>query len=968
MKKSYNPITDVRSEGVDVTRRLYRAISDVVRHLDDSRGRAEVCSDLFTATLEAQRMKLREYCERLIFSDPVGYGRKGEELLWKKGYYDVVTTAKNFRREQNWSDTEVSHIKNHLLAGVGHYHHLLFRLQTEFRLDLEGLVDFPLFVNTGGLPRGKSSSHKKTQDSLYVEWAKEAAHRCLIYLGDLSRYLLDLRVTWDSGVAQRYYLQALNMKCDVGMPHNQLGTIAGSRTWSLDAAYHYMRCLMCAQSFEGAEGNLTRLLERNAQWLHRQSQWDEGKLPPQHDHVRLLLAQFLELQELWFFCRPATADVHQLCHQTMRDLQHCLSYEKLAPCDADVKEGEELLEHTLAYCDSQDLAPDHVSDTVLFRMVVMMLMCICRLQAGGSQQVSVAIAFLTAIFNYLVEKVIDDIQESAFIIPLPPIPPAAPTPEVNGVEGEAEVATLVVECEASQDMTGPEATDCNQDKSIAKSKAKPHSWRRRRRRRLNSSEDSDLSEGETPYGENSSSENEEEELNSDISEGIELNEVTSSEDEEDTDESLPAVNGVLEEKAVNGVQLNGTQENGTRMNGDGRAESVASSDDGALRALCPDTAELVGVLLEEGLLQPLKVCCDWLRGDADVVRACSRTLRSLVSRVVRLLNLLAIDTDALGKVVDESCVKNLTESFPNIPLPEDVELHGLAILKTSHEALDWEYTRRHQLSTKEEVVVRALKLRQFGHFLVTVPESGVSYDKNTKCFVVSQEPVKACHIDKEKGKDCGESAEAGSGDEQSATPRGQLMHHMGQLWLRAEVRDLESRLRRRGAAFSPYLAVDCDALIHHMHLVKQLVAARRFILLIPNAVVSALDKLKREVGRARETIRWLEVQFQRGNRFLRAQRAHEQAPLPLIKYPKKKDREAWLFFQIVECCHYFSKQTGVHETPPETALVTLLTGQRAEPAVSRGFSPVGVAKSAGINLEHIETFHAKWKASSKSHG
>jgi hypothetical protein len=68
----------------------------------------------------------------------------------------------------------------------------------------------------------------------------------------------------------------------------------------------------------------------------------------------------------------------------------------------------------------------------------------------------------------------------------------------------------------------------------------------------------------------------------------------------------------------------------------------------------------------------------------------------------------------------------------------------------------------------------------------------------------------------------------------SSSRRGQLMHNMGQLWLRAEVRDLESRVRRRGATLSPYLAVDSDALIHHIHLVKQLVGARKFIILIPS--------------------------------------------------------------------------------------------------------------------------------------
>ena len=57
-----------------------------------------------------------------------------------------------------------------------------------------------------------------------------------------------------------------------------------------------------------------------------------------------------------------------------------------------------------------------------------------------------------------------------------------------------------------------------------------------------------------------------------------------------------------------------------------------------------------------------------------------------------------------------------------------------------------------------------------------------------------------------------------------------------------------------------------------------------------------------------------------------------------------------LFFQVVECCHYFSKQTGAHET----ALVTLLTGQKSHVSgggtkdeATKGFSSLGVAKAAG---------------------
>lgn len=59
------------------------------------------------------------------------------------------------------------------------------------------------------------------------------------------------------------------------------------------------------------------------------------------------------------------------------------------------------------------------------------------------------------------------------------------------------------------------------------------------------------------------------------------------------------------------------------------------------------------------------------------------------------------------------------------------------------------------------------------------------------------------------------------------------MKNMGQLWLKAEVRDLESRVRRKAGNFSPYLVVDSEALIEHIVLVKQLVGSRQFIVIIP---------------------------------------------------------------------------------------------------------------------------------------
>lgn len=65
---------------------------------------------------------------------------------------------------------------------------------------------------------------------------------------------------------------------------------------------------------------------------------------------------------------------------------------------------------------------------------------------------------------------------------------------------------------------------------------------------------------------------------------------------------------------------------------------------------------------------------------------------------------------------------------------------------------------------------------------------------------------------------------------------GQLikMKHMGQLWLAAEVRALESRVKGK-ASYSPYLVLDADALIKHTFMVKHLVNSRKFIIIVPSA-------------------------------------------------------------------------------------------------------------------------------------
>lgn len=69
-------------------------------------------------------------------------------------------------------------------------------------------------------------------------------HRSLVCLGDLTRYKLELDSDWDPMIANRYYKMAIAIDPNIGMPHNQLGTIAGGKNYGLDAVYHYMRWLV----------------------------------------------------------------------------------------------------------------------------------------------------------------------------------------------------------------------------------------------------------------------------------------------------------------------------------------------------------------------------------------------------------------------------------------------------------------------------------------------------------------------------------------------------------------------------------------------------------------------------------------------------------------------------------------------------------------------------------------------------
>lgn len=71
---------------------------EAARQLEDKQNRIQSCAELFQPDLIARRTRLAELCERLALAEPTIYGRKAEEILWKKTLYDVVSLSKRLRK------------------------------------------------------------------------------------------------------------------------------------------------------------------------------------------------------------------------------------------------------------------------------------------------------------------------------------------------------------------------------------------------------------------------------------------------------------------------------------------------------------------------------------------------------------------------------------------------------------------------------------------------------------------------------------------------------------------------------------------------------------------------------------------------------------------------------------------------------------------------------------------------------
>ncbi|XP_050786622.1 nonsense-mediated mRNA decay factor SMG5 isoform X2 [Gopherus flavomarginatus] len=982
-----------------------------------------------------------------MFLHPVDYGRKAEELLWRKVYYEVIQLIKTNKKHIHSRSTLECAYRTHLIAGIGFYQHLLLYIQSHYQLELQCCIDWthvtdPLI----GCKKPVSASGKE------MEWAQMACHRCLVYLGDLARYQNELAGVDTELLAERFYYQALSVAPQIGMPFNQLGTLAGSKYYNVEATYCYLRCIQSEVSFEGAYGNLKRLYDKAAKMYHQLKKCETRKLSPSKKRckdIKRLLVSFMYLESL---LQPKSSSVDSeltsLCQSVLEDFNLCLFYLPSPPNLSSASEDEEEYESGYSF----------LPDLLIFRMVIICLMSVHSLKRAGSKRYSAAIAFTLALFSHLINHVNIRLQAELEEGENP-----VPAFQSDGTDDQETREPLnSVEKEADADLANHRPSDEQRKEDSKKSKKYSRLSCLRRRRHPQKVDESDLSEGfesdssqdftKGSDGSESGSEKSDEEVETafDVETDSDMNSQESRSDLEDMEDEPGEEGGGRTKSMKNGAKealkncmegsglvdskslsVSKTENSDAAVNGPGsmatNEASIASNlqamstqlfqtkrcfrlaptfsnvllkpthEPAALKEVVdskpcvngdvekpgfPEQDDLsdseesitsnkscrnerslqekLEIITNEGLLPTVKVFLDWLRTNTDLIIMCAQSSQSLWNRLSVLLNLLPSAGElqepglALGNEVKDLLIGcELPDLSTSLLLPEDVALRNLPPLKNAHKRFNFERDRP-ILSAVEESVIRVCCIRSFGHFITHLQGSILQFNSEVGIFIsiAQSEQDNLLHQAQAQFRMAAEEAR-----------RNRLMRDMAQLRLQLEVSQLEGSLQQPKAqsAMSPYLVPDTHALCQHLSIIRQLATSGRFIIIIPRTVIDGLDFLKKENAGARDSIRYLEAEFKKGNRYIRCQKDvgknFERHKL------KRQDLDAWNLYKILDSCKQLTVSQGNGEDDT-TGMVTIITGfQPDDPSKFSApmQSAIQAAANASVEIKNVLEFYKQWK-------
>lgn len=240
-------------------------IVSLIQKIDSIHSSATCVTGIFSPEANAIRSKLQQYCLNVCLNceSTNESTRKAEESIWRKLFHNVVHSYKSLKCRQP-SQLEIDLLRNHLISGIGLYSNFIQMIASSSKLNLSILDHLQVYdENLFNLSHEKETIDDDDDKMIDETRAKQTILRSLIYLGDICRYLDDLKWPGSRNLAIYWYNNALLWDPTCGMPHNQLATLFSGVNYDVDSCYHYLRCITSEKPFEGAEANLKRLLSRS---------------------------------------------------------------------------------------------------------------------------------------------------------------------------------------------------------------------------------------------------------------------------------------------------------------------------------------------------------------------------------------------------------------------------------------------------------------------------------------------------------------------------------------------------------------------------------------------------------------------------------------------------------------------------------------------------------------------------------
>ncbi|XP_055596554.1 nonsense-mediated mRNA decay factor SMG5 [Uranotaenia lowii] len=1065
-------------------KQLFRSIYTLVKQLDDRKGSLTVQAMLANDFLEDHR-QLVGRCVTLIFEDYETVGKKAREILWRKGYYDLIAIFKKHhlqlqQRSGTMTAPELEErrkqlkvgIERLLLDGMNHLKVIILRMGKIFNMDnlrytvnYEMLEDYDddLLIQESGCYENLKLDEERSDDEKKVIYTKqeisfalESIHSLLTALGDLHRYYCEFGldgIQYVKEVTAKYYWEAFKMNPKIGITQNQLGTLYNGRNYNIDSVYHYLYSLCCPIPFESSEMNVSRIFQKNIRYLES----NEGQEVNEEDFaIREFVAKFLLVVDVFFYDKNVT-DFTSLCHSVLIDFKNVLGARKLVDDEY------------------------YMTDSLIFKIVSILFFCMYRAKVQNSEKIYSLNAFMVALCSelleyctmavekYMVENVREDKKFRETYLALyqkydEEVRKSRTLQKEHVVvfSKDQKSSSGVEEGPGSEDHSNKENDDSdkksqNSTKNVDGKKKRT----RRRRRALSNDSESDFSdeEDESDYQTNSDLEHDDEDDDSSIGS---FESYDFSDEEDEVEDVFAHSNEDKQEEQgtfCNVVANDEHQSHETNFNG--MNEPLQLKFKKRYHKLNPNI--VIEFAEQERTMRSLKLLFDWLFANMDILMGCYQSNPEFIHNIMKLLNHFNIDifSNRYYFPRDLLTIKDVREDFKSlfeirrsIPLSEDIAMKRFPLFETTQEELVWETNYRLKTTASEESFLRVMKMVDFGFSLCKSKKFEYSFCPKARDFSLKSKKQQKQQLRKKEDElkrgDRGQtnrrttrkreqmeekrrtrrqnpqddreprqrrqrgrnrrnmpelgldkSSQEGDGKVNSGAvaprkgylknkgrtcllqradkndqrtllkksdsdttadethPEKNINELMGQLWLRNEVKTLESKFKKVvNITLTPYLMLDSTCLTEYTSIVKNLVKTKKFVILIPTAVLSELDELKKHADGARNAIKWLEFEFSKGNRYLRSQKNYEMLPMPLIKVPKKLDRDAAVFHQIVQFCNYIVTN---HVDKDCTDIITYLSGESLQDKKLYNSSYIGILEAIPVKFEQIVTFYSNYK-------